>query len=504
MTDRLSVTGVSKTFGSQRVLKDLELGIGAGEVHAIVGHNGSGKSTLVKILAGFHQPDPGARATVDGAAFELGSASAAEAAGLRFVHQDLGLVQTMDTVDNLHLEIPYPLRLGRRIDWPAAKRRATDSLAALGFDFDVSVPVGDLTPTQQTGVAIARAIQGGRHESRVIVLDEPTAALPAPDVEMLFGVIRNLQSRGLGILYISHHLEEVFALADRITVLRDGARVTTKATQDLDEERLVALVVGQALAVSGRSARPSSQAQPILAVRQLTGKSLNGVSLVLRPGEVVGVTGVDGSGREELAAAIFGGVHRNGEVEVGGQLLPDLRPDVAVERGVGLVPAERARDATLARLSMADNLTIASVKTAARGLRLDRAGTCAETQHWAQRLKISPYRPEAPIETLSGGNQQKVILARWLRTSPKVLLLDEPTKGVDVAAVAAIWGLVDDAARAGTAILACSSDTDELAANCDRVLVLRRGTVAAEVKRQDLDATRLDALAIFDGKDADA
>ena len=494
---RLTVRNVSKSFGAQTVLRDLSLDIAAGEIHALVGHNGSGKSTFVKLLSGYHQPDPGAEATLDGEPFALGSATEAKARGLRFVHQDLGLIPTLDAVDNVLLGLPYPTRAGGRIDWPAARKRTREMLGSLGFDFAPTRPLSTLTATQKTGVAIARAMQSGASPTRVLVLDEPTAALPAPDVAVLRGVVRTLQEQGIAILYISHHLDEILTLARRVTVLRDGAVVTTAPTLGLDEAQLITLMIGEAISAQPTATHhPDRQADPVLRVRELRTRTLDGIDVELWPGEVVGVAGIDGSGREELAAALFGGVARRGTVHLDGRVLPAERPDLAAARGAGLVPADRAADAALTRMSVNENLTVASVRTRLRGVLLDASGERRETNAWIGRLSVVPRRPNAPIETLSGGNQQKVIVARWLRTAPKLLILDEPTKGVDAATVGEIWRLVSEAAASGAAVLACSSHTDELAGHCQRVLVLRSGRIVTELTGGQLDATTIDALAL--------
>jgi ribose transport system ATP-binding protein len=499
---QLAVRRVSKTFAGHRVLTELELDVHAGEVHVIVGHNGSGKSTFVKLLAGYHEPDPGSMAAVGGQHFSLGSAAAAERAGLRFVHQDLALVETLDAVDNVYLGAQFPTRRGGRIDWLGARRETERLLASLGFDFDVCQPVRALSMTQRTGVAIARALRPRETPSRVIVLDEPTAALPGQDVGRLFEVIGSLQRQGLGILYISHHLEEVFELGDTITVLRDGITVANVRTEEIDEPKLVDLMVGDTAERSrpSRSAVPVS-GPPVLEVRDLCSGVLQQLDFDVRSGEVLGVAGLDGSGRTELAHALFGGGDRSGEVRVCGVAVPALRPDISVRRGMALVPADRAGEAAFAGLSITDNLVLPKISTRLRGLLVSDTAQHAEALSWSDRLTIRPGRPKAAFATLSGGNQQKVVIARWLRLQPKLLILDEPTKGVDVGAVISIWNLIRESAADGGAVLACSSDAAELASYCDRVIVLRRGQVAAEIAGEQLNADRLDALALSDAMD---
>ena len=499
---RLLVQGVSKTFGQNTVLTSLDLDIAPGEVHSLVGHNGSGKSTFVKILSGYYQPDPGALGWTNGEAFTLGDARSAAAAGLRFVHQDLGLVETLDSVDNLFLDTPFPLARARRIDWAAARTITRDLLDSLGFGFDITLPVQSLSPTQRTALAIARAIRPGAVPTRVVVLDEPTAALPARDTETLFGVIRALQGQGLGVLFISHHLEEVFGLGGRVSVLRDGRLVGTYAVAELDETSLIQLMVGDLDSSEQKSAERQDPriGEPVLAVTGLATGLIGGIDFDVRAGEVLGVAGVDGSGREDLAMALHGGIARSGDVAVAGRRLPPGRPDLAVLRGVGLVPADRAVDALLGDMPVTWNLTIARMRTRLGRLLINRRAETTEAWDWTRRLEIRPPRPETLIAQLSGGNAQKVIFARWLRTAPKVLILDEPTKGVDVVAVVAIWDLILDAARAGTAVVVCSSDTEELVAHCQRVLVMRRGRVAAVAEGEHLQSSFVDAVALSSAK----
>jgi ribose transport system ATP-binding protein len=491
------VQHVAKTFGAQQALRDFDFEVRGGEVHALVGHNGSGKSTFVKVLAGYHSPDAGASAVVDDVEFELGSPVAATAAGLRFVHQDLGLVEALSAVDNYFLGALYPTRSNQLIDWHAARDATAEALGSLGFDFDPSLPVRALSPTQRTGLAIARALYGQGSGGRVLVLDEPTAALPGPEVESLFAAVRTLKRQGIATIYISHHLEEVFAIADRVTVLRDGERVTTCSVSELDEARLVELIVGDAASAAAGARRfERTGGPPALQLDDLSSRRIHGVDLEVAAGEIVGVAGVDGSGREAVAPAVFGAVPRDGDVTVCGQRVPALRPDAAVAARMGYVPADRAADAVLAGMTVSQNLTVAGVRTRLRGLLLDARGESDEAESWAARLGLKPARPDAPIEILSGGNQQRVVVARWLRLAPRALVLDEPTKGVDVAAVAAIWSLIAEAADNGAGVLVCSSDTGELALYCDRVIVLARGEVVGEFSGDELTGETIDALAL--------
>ena len=340
MAEVLSIRGLSKTFPGQRALIDVDFDVEAGQVHALVGQNGSGKSTLIKCLAGYHEPDPGATATyyryslpgdpdvAEGTEFRLGDGQAAEAAGIRFVHQDLALVETLGAIENLAIGSGYSTTRTGTIRWRDQRRRAQQELADLGYHFDVRTPVSELAPAERTGIAIARALHDWENSVNLLVLDEPTAALPGPDVERLFEVIRTVSDRGVAVVYVSHHLDEVFEIADVVTVLRDGKKVADAPIGDLDHEGLVELIVGQALAEEFSQALHDHDVdgEAVIETNGLRGSTLENLDLRLARGEVVGIAGITGSGREEVARLIFGGLDREGEVRVEGQLVPRQRP----------------------------------------------------------------------------------------------------------------------------------------------------------------------------------
>ncbi len=473
---------LSKTFPGQVALNDIDIAIDAGRTHALVGQNGSGKSTFIKVLAGYHQPDEGSEAELNGEPFELGDGNAAHAAGIRFVHQDLGLVNTMSAVENISMGVGYTMRRFHRIDWPADTRRAKQGLVALGFDdVDVTVPVGRLAPSQKTAVALARALNGWQDQAHLLVLDEPTASLPGDDVERLFEAIRILKSRGVAILYVSHHLDEVFEIADDVTVFRDGRRVATVATASIDHGGLVELMIGHRLERADHRSSLGPEGEPRLEVRALEGGTVRGVDLHVRAGEIVGVAGITGSGREMLVPFITGQLPSDaGEVIVDGASIPNYDPAATIAAGVAFVPADRATLGVVPFASVTANLTLADVERHRRGLRLRHADEVAECLEWIDRLSIKTAGPMVPVASLSGGNQQKVLFGRSLRLSPTVLILDEPTSGIDVAAKDQILRLIDQAAVDGAAVLVVSTDTDELVQVAHRVLVMVNGVVAEE------------------------
>ncbi|CAN5435094.1 sugar ABC transporter ATP-binding protein [soil metagenome] len=504
MSNVLAVRRLSKTFPGQLALDDVDIAIGAGRTHALVGQNGSGKSTFIKILAGYHQPDPGAMAELAGAPLVLGDGRAARDAGVRFVHQDLGLVDTLNAIENISMGAGYTLRRGRRIDWRADRARAETGLSSLGFtDIDVSRPVGALAPSQKTAVALARALHQWEESAHLLVLDEPTASLPGDDVGRLFDAIRILKARGVAILYVSHHLDEVFEIADDVSVLRDGRHVATRSTSGLDHDSLIELMIGHRLERTV-SAAPVTAARSVrLEVRGLRGGSLRGVDFGVSAGEVVGVAGITGSGRELLAPFITGQLPSDaGNVLVDGIDLPNYDPRAAIRAGMAFVPADRVTNGIIPLASVIHNLTLGDVGRNWRGGRLRHSEEAAECDRWVARLDVRAASTAMPIAALSGGNQQKVMFGRGLRLEPSVLVLDEPTSGVDVAAKDQIMALVANAARDGAAVVVVSTDTDELVQVAHRVLVVVDGVIAVELTGADLTAEHVEHAQLLSSKAA--
>jgi ribose transport system ATP-binding protein len=493
----LTVRNISKTFATQTVLKNVDLSLGAGEVRGLIGQNGCGKSTLIKILAGYHTPDPGGEIQVAGEHLGEGSPAASDAAGLRFVHQDLGLVPTLDTVENLALGPGFRNRRAGLIRWARERRSATEALGALGHDIDVTRPVRELPMASRTAVAVARALSTQNGTARVLVLDEPTANLPATEVERLFEVVRRVAASGVAVVFVSHRLDEVVANCTTTTVLRDGALVATLAMDGAKESDLVELMVGQRVDAYDRPVAGDRQpGASVIEIDHLSGRTIHDLSITVRAGEVVGIAGITGSGREEFAPAVFGGADRSGSVTVGGQVVPRRRPDRAIAAGVGLVPAERHANAIFPAAVVRENLSIVNLPRLTRRGLLRLKDESAEVRTWLAKLDVRPADPDRMIATLSGGNQQKVVIARWLRQHPLVLILDEPTQGVDVGAKADIHALVDEAAAGQAAVIVASTESEELARLCDRVLVLRAGHVAVELTGDQVTADRITAATL--------
>ncbi len=494
----LSLASLSKTFPAQKALDDVDLELRAGEVHCLLGQNGSGKSTLIKILAGYHSPDPGATATLNGAPMSLGGTATRERS-VAFIHQDLGLVTELDAVDNLALGHRYAGRW-----WLSARRErraATRLLAEFDLDLDPDLPLSAATPGERTMLAIVRAVAATDGAPALLVLDEPTASLPQHQVEQLFGLLRRLRDRGSAILYVTHRLPEVFRIGDRVTVLRDGRRITTCPVDTVDSDELVRLIIGREPA-GFAPALPSSDAEMLLSVTGVADDQVRDFSLEVRAGEIVGVSGLIGSGYDQALALTFGARRRNGgEVRLGGLPVAADRPDLAIAAGIAYAPADRKRHSTIQQWTSGENVTLPRLPARGPARWLGARFERREVRPWLDRLDVSPRDPDRQLSLLSGGNQQKLVLARWLRVDARVMLLDEPTSGVDAGSKAAIYQALAAIAGQGRAVVLSSSDAEELCAVCDRVVIMRDGAVRCVLAKGDLSVARIVSETIRDSAD---
>jgi ABC-type sugar transport system ATPase subunit len=479
----LRIQHLSKTFPGTRALIDASLDIREGEIHALVGQNGSGKSTLIKVLAGYHDPDPGASAELDGKPFELGHTSDPAYERLRFVHQDLGLVLELNTMDNLALRNGFSRGRSGRILWNEQARVTRRLMAQFGVDLDIHLPLALATPVERTVVAIAAALQGWSGGRGVLVLDEPTAVLPHDEVERLFGFVREVQRAGTSVLYVSHRMDEIFELADRVTVLRGGRVVTTVPATDVDHHSLATLIVGQDVDPDYHAPVVVRPDEPVvLEVRDLQGRWLRGASLEAHRGEILGIAGLAGAGIHELPYAIAG----SPEYPVSGRMRFPQRSEswIEIANGAGLdipvVPHDRQRDGIIAEFNVRENLSLSTLDRYGGRGRLGKRTERAVVERWTTDLGVVAAGPEAPITTLSGGNQQKVVIARCLACEPEILVLCEPTAGVDIGARLAIYDLVAQLSRNGLTVVVASSDLGDLLAMCTRIVVLRDGRITDE------------------------
>jgi ABC-type sugar transport system ATPase subunit len=484
----LQATALDKRYGGVHALRGAHIAVYPGEVHALVGENGSGKSTLLKILSGQIKADSG---TVllggDPAAFR--NPNDALRRGIATVTQETTLAPDLSITENVFLGHRM-VRRGPLIDWRATRRRAREAVRRLGLDVDPSLPVRRLRPDQQQMVEIARALS---IDARVLVLDEPTSSLTDDEVASLFALVRNLRDEGVAIIFVSHRLKEVFDLADRITVLRDGRTVGEAPAAELDRPALIQLMVGRALEEMEPPAVQERSGPSALRLRGLTlPRAVSEIDLDVAPGEIVGLAGLIGAGRSELLETVFG-LHRPsaGTVEVEGSPASFRSPRDAIRGRVAFVPADRKVQGLVHEMSVRENLVMAFTSRVARVRRPAARRELRVVRESFQGMRIRAGSPRAPVATLSGGNQQKIVLAKWLATSPRVLMLDEPTRGVDVGAKAEIYQLLFDAAESGVGVLVSSSENPELLTLCDRILVMFRGRIAAELSRDDATEARI-------------
>jgi ribose transport system ATP-binding protein len=490
----LVARGISKSFGGTRALADVGLTVHAGEVHGLLGENGSGKSTLIRILAGYHAPDSGGELEVAGRPVALPlRPGEPRRLGLSFVHQDLGLIPSLSVLENLRL-CELAVGSGLRISWSSERRRAREAFARYGLELDPRLRVADLEPVERALLAIVRAAEEMRASGGLLVLDEPTAFLPRTETEQLLSLVRELAASGDSVLFVSHDLEEVESVTDRVTVLRDGRSVNTVSTREVATQDLVELIVGRRLGTRRPARREPLGEQATVSVAELSGESVRGVSFDFRQGEVLGLTGLAGSGFEEVLPLLCGARSASGgRLVLAGRShdVTKLTPDSALRGGIALLPGDRHRDGGVGSLSVADNVTLPVVdRYAARG-RLRRTRLLRDAGALLAKFDVRPRDPKLPYEALSGGNQQKALIAKWLSTTPRLLLLDEPTRGVDVGARLQIFALIREAAAAGASVLCASSDYEQLSEICDRVLVFSGGTVVSRLAGDDLAKERI-------------
>ncbi|GAA1646447.1 sugar ABC transporter ATP-binding protein [Kribbella alba] len=481
MTPVVELRGICKSFDGVPVLLGADLEVVPGEVHALAGGNGAGKSTLMKILQGVYAKDAG-EILVAGRPVVLASVQDAKAAGIGMVFQEFSLVPSLTVAQNLYLTTEATSRIGL-INDRDSRERARRVFAELEVDVDVDATVADLPTAYWQLAEIAKAVA---QDARVLILDEPTASLARAEVDALFALIRRLRTRGISIIYISHRMDEIYRIADRITVLRDGRSLFTRRLDDVTPAEIVHGIVGRPdNGVLSNRPRESNGGEVLLeAINLSAGPRVCGVSFQLRAGEILGIAGLMGSGRSELARCLFG-IDRldAGEVRIRGRRIELRSPRDAQSAGIALIPEDRREQGLVLEHSVADNLLLPQLATIRRGPLLDRRAARRLSQTLIDRFAIKTTDPDQPVRRLSGGNQQKVVIAKWLGTQPEVLIMDEPTAGVDVGTKAEIVAIIRHLAGTGGAVIVISSEFPELLAVSDRVLVLRDGAVAEQLDR---------------------
>ena len=475
----LELRHAEKSFGPVKALLDGSVELRAGEVHALLGENGAGKSTLVKILAGVHQPDSG-QLRVNGEEITLHGPSAAKAAGIAVIYQEPMLFPDLSVAENIYMG-RQPVRAGRRIDRGAMNRDATEIFAQLGVVLDPARPARGLSVADQQIVEIAKALS---LNARVLIMDEPTAALSSVEVERLFRVIAALRGRGAAIMFISHRLDEVFAICQQVTIMRDGKFVLTAPTGELDVDTIIRAMIGRDLGEMYQKTG-TVPGEVVLAVDQLVRENVfYDVSFNVRRGEVVALAGLVGAGRTEVARAVFGIDRRtSGSVRLLGEALPNGQPAAAMAAGIAFVPEDRRQQGLVMDLAIDHNVALASLRRLSKGGVIFRSAERRLAVSWAERLHLKYGRMRDTVSTLSGGNQQKVVLGKWLARSPSLLIIDEPTRGIDVGTKAEVHRIIDELAAEGMAVLMISSELPEVLGVADRILVLHEGRLTGEFTR---------------------
>lgn len=492
----LSIRNISKVFRSAKVLADVSLDIMPGEVHGLLGQNGSGKSTLIKILSGFHEPEPGGSMQVGGVecTFPM-RAGQARKLGISCVHQHLGLVSSLTVLENMMVGdiASQPLSALR---WRNARARVRETFARFGLTIDPNLRVDDLTQVDRALVAIVRAFEEVTRSGNrgILILDEPTPFLPRAGVDRLFALVRQVAAQGTAVIFVSHDIDEIFDITDRASVLRDGQLAATIVTAESTREKIVDAIVGRKVDYFQSSGKDLSDRQIAVEITDASDDLLSGVSLSLRAGEVVGLTGLIGAGFDRLIELAYGAAPASrGEIRIGGNALPlaSMTPSKSLRSGIAFLPADRLGSAGVANLSILDNVTLPILRSYGTGIFLDWRKLDEMALQLCARFEVRPNDPSLPFGALSGGNAQKVVLAKWLQTNPSLLLLDEPVQGVDVGARQRILSAISAAADDGAAVLVASTDAEILAQICDRVLVFAKGSVASTLTGEQLTKTAI-------------
>ncbi|MGA2793213.1 MAG: sugar ABC transporter ATP-binding protein [Roseiarcus sp.] len=495
MTDNsaplLELRGLTKSFAGVRVLSSVDLAIRAGEVHALIGQNGSGKSTLIKILSGYHAPDSG-QVLMRGKPVPLPIKPGESARlGLRFLHQDVGVVRTMTVLENLRVGRYRASRYGR-LRWRDERRETKAILAEMHLDIDPDTLVRDVPAAERALIGFARAIQELDHErGEVLILDEPTAFLPGPSVKNIFAAIRGAARRGAAVIFVSHRLDEIMGVADRTSILRDGQLVETVATAETNERKLVTAMLGRELDALYPT-RTVAKGRCVLTARNLSGRMANDVTFAIHQGEIVGLTGLLGMGHDEIPYLLFGAqTATGGAVAVRDQPLGELTPRKAIEAGMAFLPADRHRQSGIPKATLLENVSMTSGARFVRNGWLRHHAERRAVTSVLDRFDVRPADPDRLLSTLSGGNQQKALLGKWLQMNPSVLLLHEPTQGVDIGSRKQILQIIAQVAAAGAAVLVASAEYEELAHLCHRVLIFRHGQIVRELLGDGLTEARI-------------
>jgi ABC-type sugar transport system ATPase subunit len=489
----VEIRNITKKFPGVTALQDVSFSINEGEIHALIGENGAGKSTMIKILSGLYKPESGGEIIFAGEPLREYSALKSLHRGIVVIYQDFSLFSNLSVLENIALG-PYVKAGKRMVDRKAMEKTAREALDKLHFRIDLGAPVGSLSVAKQQIVAIARALA---NNARLLVLDEPTSALSKGEVLKLFDIMRSLKKDGISLLFISHKIDELFAISDRFTIFRDGKCMGTFNGDELDNDRLISLMVGRK--IEYKIFDKNKRDTVIMEVKNISKSGqFKNISFVLNRGEILGITGLVGAGRTEVAQALFGlNPFDSGELIMEGKAVHIRKPSDAVKMGIAYVPENRLQEGLVLEKSVRDNLVITVLRTISNRFGIvDRTKKEKLTSRWMEKLNIKPAMPELPASKLSGGNQQRVVLSKWLATDPKILIVDEPTNGIDVGAKTEIHQILRNLAESGIAAIVISSELPEILAISDRVIIMRRGRITADQSCEGLNQEAILSRAI--------
>ena len=485
----LKIQGISKSFPGVKALKNVSFEVRSGEIHALMGENGAGKSTLIKILSGVNHIDEG-ELFYKGQSVKFQTPMDAIKAGISVVYQEIKLVDTLTVSENIFIGRP-PMKSRSRIDWKQLHKNARALLDSINADIDEHAIVGNLSIAQQQMVEICKALS---QNAELIIMDEPSATLTDKELSMLFSILKNLKQRGITVIYISHRMEEVFEISDTVTVLRDGKHIFTGATADLDRKQLISMMVGRELE-NEYPKEFADQSETLLEVRNLNRPGvLHNINIKLYGGEVLCISGLVGSGRTEFARTIFGADYsksNTGEILIKGKSVMIHSVVDAMNHGIALIPEDRKRQGLVLDMSVRENVSMANIRRVMRGLSISRKLENSLAKEYIKSLRIMTPDEQRAVKNLSGGNQQKVVIAKWLASNADILILDEPTRGVDVGAKAEIYKLLNTFTKAGKGVIMISSEMPEVLGMCDRILVFREGTISGEFSREEATQEKL-------------
>lgn len=493
----IRLSNVSKTFPGVKALDNIQLEVKKGEVHALIGENGAGKSTLIKILAGIYKPDDGADIVIDGVEYQALTPIVSLRKGIIVIYQDFSLFPNLSVAENIAISLDIE-QDNKFLNWKRVRDVAAKAIEQLGVDIDIDAQLGTLSVAKQQLVAIARALV---YDAKMIIMDEPTSSLSKGEVELLFKIIRSLQKKGISILFVSHKLEELFEVSSRFTVLRDGKYVGSYNRDELDNDKLIALMVGRKIEFTRHAANEIGET--LLEVKNLFKRgNFKDISFELHKGEILAITGLVGAGRTEVAQALCGiNIPDGGKIILEGKEVKINSSEEAVRNGIAFVPESRQAEGLIIRQSVEDNITLTVMKRLISKLHIiNSAKKRKAAEEWIKALNVKPPYPDMTVQKLSGGNQQRIVIAKWLATDPKVLIIDEPTNGIDVGAKREIHQLIRELASKGMGIIMISSELPEVLAISDRVLVMRRGRITASFDGNNVTQEEIMNKAILNDK----